>query len=117
MNRELFIQAVTKFSAGLLIVGLLLFLPAGTLRYPQGWLLLGILFIPMFIAGLVMMKKNPELLKKRLNAKEKEIWNSAASDVYGNSLFVPRHASGAEICLFVRDHALLHSDHRKADQE
>ena len=72
MNRELFIQAVTKFSAGLLIVGLLLFLPAGTLRYPQGWLLLGILFIPMFIAGLVMMKKNPELLKKRLNAKEKE---------------------------------------------
>ena len=72
MNRELFIQAVTKFSAGLLIVGLLLFLPAGTLRYPQGWLLLGILFIPMFIAGLVMMKKNPKLLKKRLNAKEKE---------------------------------------------
>jgi protein-S-isoprenylcysteine O-methyltransferase Ste14 len=72
MNRELFIKAITRFLAGLLIVGLLLFLPAGTFQYPQGWLLLGILFVPMFIAGLVMLKKNPELLKKRLNAKEKE---------------------------------------------
>ncbi len=72
MNRELFIKAITRFFAGLVIVGLLLLLPAGTFRYPQGWLLLSILFIPMFIAGLVMMKKNPELLKKRLNAKEKE---------------------------------------------
>ena len=72
MNKELFIKAITRFFAGLVIVGLLLFLPAGTSQYPQGWLLLGILFIPMFIAGLVMMKKNPELLKKRLNAKEKE---------------------------------------------
>ncbi len=72
MNRELFMKAITRFLAGLLIVGLLLFLPAGTFQYPQGWLLLGILFVPMFIAGLVMLKKNPELLKKRLNAKEKE---------------------------------------------
>ena len=72
MNRTLFIQAITRFFAGFLIVAALLFLSAGTLRYPQGWLLLGILFIPMFIAGLIMMKKNPELLRKRLNAKEKE---------------------------------------------
>ena len=72
MNRELFMKAITRFLAGLLIVGLLLFLPAGTFQYPQGWLLLGILFVPMFIAGLVMLKKNPELLKKRLSAKEKE---------------------------------------------
>ena len=72
MNKELFINAITKFSAGLVLVSLLLFLPAGTFRYPQAWLLLGILFVPMFIAGLVMMKKNPELLRKRLNAKEKE---------------------------------------------
>ena len=72
MNSKLFIQAVTKFFAGLLIVGLLLFLPAGTFSYPQAWLLLGILFVPMFIAGLIMMKKNPGLLKKRLNAKEEE---------------------------------------------
>jgi len=72
MNGRLFIQAILKFFSGLLVVGLLLFLPAGTFRYPQGWLLIGILFVPMFIAGLIMMKKNPELLKKRLNAKEKE---------------------------------------------
>lgn len=72
MNRELFMKAITRFLAGLLIVGLLLFLPAGTFQYPQAWLLLGILFVPMFIAGLVMLKKNPELLKKRLSAKEKE---------------------------------------------
>ena len=72
MSSRLFIQGITRFAAGLLLVGLLLFLPAGTFRYPQAWLLLGILFIPMFIAGLVMMKVNPELLRKRLNVKEKE---------------------------------------------
>ncbi len=72
MNTELFIKAVTKFFAGLLIIAALLFLPAWTIRYPQGWTLLGILFIPMFGAGLIMMSKNPDLLRKRLNAKEKE---------------------------------------------
>ncbi len=72
MSKELFIKAIAKFIFGVLLVGALLFFPAWTLHYPQAWLLLGILFIPMFIAGLVMMKKNPELLKKRLNAKEKE---------------------------------------------
>ncbi len=72
MSKELFIKAITRFIFGVLLVGALLFFPAWTLYYPQAWLLLGILFIPMFIAGLVMMKKNPELLKKRLNAKEKE---------------------------------------------
>lgn len=72
MNKELFIQAITRFLAGVLLLGCLLFLSAGTLNYPQGKLLMGILFVPMFLAGLVMLKKNPELLKKRLNAKEKE---------------------------------------------
>ena len=72
MNRELFKKALSRFFAGLVIIGLLVFLPAGTFRYPQGWLLMGILFVPMFIAGLIMMKKNPALLKKRLNVKEKE---------------------------------------------
>ena len=72
MNEELFKQALIKFFAGLILVGLLLFLPAWTIRYPQGWLLIIILFVPMFIAGLIMMKKNPELLKKRLQAKEEE---------------------------------------------
>ncbi len=72
MNRDLFIKAITRFFAGLAIVGMLLFLPAGTFRYPQAWLLTGILFVPMFIAGLVMMKKDPGLLDKRLNVREKE---------------------------------------------
>ena len=66
------IKALTKFLLGVIILGVLLFLPAGSFHYWQGWLLMGILFIPMFIAGLMMMAKNPELLRKRLNAKEKE---------------------------------------------
>ena len=72
MSRQLLGQALTKFFAGLAIVMILLFIPAGTLRYPQAWLLLGILFVPMFVAGLFMMANAPELLKKRLNAKETE---------------------------------------------
>ena len=72
MNRELFGKAMLKFFSGLLLVGLLLFLPAGSFTYWQGWLLIGILFVPMFAAGLVMMAKNPELLRKRLNAREEQ---------------------------------------------
>ena len=72
MDTKLFVQAVTKFLAGLLLVGLLLFLPAGTFAYRQAWLLILILFVPMFIAGLVMMKTSPDLLRKRLNAKEEQ---------------------------------------------
>ena len=72
MDKGLFIQAITKFSGGFFLVGLLLFLPAGSLHYWQGWLLMGILFVPMFCAGLVMMAKNQDLLRKRLNAKEEE---------------------------------------------
>ena len=72
MDRELFWQAIKKFIAGLLIVGALLFLTAGSFAYWQAWLLLAILFIPMFGAGLVMMKKCPDLLRKRLNVKETE---------------------------------------------
>ena len=72
MNVKLFWQAILKFTLGVLLVGLLIFLPAGTWEYPAGWLLMGILFVPMFLAGIVMMWKNPELLKSRLNAKEKQ---------------------------------------------
>ena len=72
MSKALFIRAISRFTAGLLLVSGLLFIPAGTWNYPQGWLLIGILFVPMFIAGLVMMNKNPELLKKRLSVKEEE---------------------------------------------
>ena len=70
MTKKLLTQALAKFFLGVLLVGLLVFLPAGTLHYPQGWLFMGILFIPMFLAGLVMMAKNPALLKRRLDAKE-----------------------------------------------
>ncbi|MBO5998704.1 MAG: isoprenylcysteine carboxylmethyltransferase family protein [Lachnospiraceae bacterium] len=72
MDKKLFAQAITKFLAGLVLVSLLLFLPAGTFAWPQAWLLIVILFVPMFCAGLVIMAKNPELLRKRLNAKEEQ---------------------------------------------
>ena len=72
MDKSLFLQSLIKFLLGVVILGLLIFLPAGSLHYWQGWLLMGILFVPMFVAGLVMMVKNPELLRKRLNAKEQE---------------------------------------------
>lgn len=71
MTLKLFISAITKFILGIGLVGLLIFLPAGSMSFFNGWLLLGILFIPMFFAGIVMMLKNPDLLKSRLNAKEK----------------------------------------------
>ena len=72
MNRTLLKQALIKFLAGILLVGLLVFLPAGSFAYWQGWLFMGVLFVPMFIAGIFMLVKSPELLRKRLNAKEKE---------------------------------------------
>ena len=72
MDIKLFFQAITKFILGVLIIGLLIFIPANTINYWNGWLFMGILFIPMFIAGIVMMIKSPDLLRKRLNAKEKE---------------------------------------------
>lgn len=72
MTMKLFIQAVTKFSLGVILIGLLIFLPAGTLSFFNGWLFMGLLFVPMFIAGIVMILKNPELLKSRLDAKEKQ---------------------------------------------
>ena len=72
MTGKLFIQALFKFAFGFLLVGVLIFLPAGTFDFFYGWLFMGIFFIPMFIAGVVMIFKNPALLEKRLNAKEKE---------------------------------------------
>ena len=72
MEKGLILQSFAKFLLGVVVIGLLLFLPAGSFRYWQGWLLMGILFVPMLCAGLIMMAKNPALLKKRLNAKEEE---------------------------------------------
>lgn len=70
--KSLFTEGLIKFTAGIILVGLLVFLPAGTWQYWQGWMFMGILFIPIFCAGLVMMAKNPALLRSRLNAKEKQ---------------------------------------------
>lgn len=70
MTKQLFLQAITKYLLGVVLVGALIFLPAGTFSFFNGWLFMGILFIPMFFAGIVMMFMNPGLLKSRLNAKE-----------------------------------------------
>ena len=72
MDTNLLMQSLVKFFLGVILLGVLIFLPAWSFRYWQGWLLMGILFVPMFLAGLVMMARNPELLRKRLNAKEQE---------------------------------------------
>ena len=72
MNIKLFLEAIIKFILGVAVIGLLIFIPANTINYWNGWIFMGLLFIPMFIAGCVMMIKSPELLRKRLNAKEKE---------------------------------------------
>ena len=72
MDQKLLIKALAKFFGGLLVLALLVFLPAWTLSYWQGWLFLGILFVPMLIVGAVLMVRSPALLEKRLNAKEEE---------------------------------------------
>lgn len=83
MTMKLFISAILKFSLGVILVGFLIFLPAGTFQYFNGWLFMGILFIPMFLAGLVMMAKNPKLLESRLDAKEKEAEQSLVVKLSG----------------------------------
>ena len=72
MSIKLFFEAIFKFLLGVLLVGLLIFIPAGTINFFNGWLFMGLLFIPMFIAGIIMMVKSPNLLRSRLDAKEKE---------------------------------------------
>lgn len=69
---KLLMNAIVKFICGILMVGLLIFLPAGTLDYPNGWLFAGLLFVPMLILGAVLFIKSPDLLKRRLDSKEKE---------------------------------------------
>ena len=72
MNKSLFLNAVIKYISGVILVGLLLFVPAGTQNYWNAWLFMGLLFVPMLIAGIILMFKNPMLLKSRLDVKEKE---------------------------------------------
>ena len=83
MTTKLFLGAIAKFLAGVALVGILIFLPAGTFSYFNGWLLMGILFVPMFFAGFVMMIKNPSLLKSRLDAKEKQKEQSMVVNLSG----------------------------------
>ena len=78
MTAKLFFQAIVKFLLGVVLVGALIFWPAGSFAYWRGWLLMAILFIPMFCAGIVMMCKNPRLLASRLQAKEKQVLLSVA---------------------------------------
>ena len=72
MNINLFFKALSKFSLGIVLVGLLIFLPAGSFSFMNGWIFMGILFIPMLFTGIILMFKNPHLLQKRLDAKEKQ---------------------------------------------
>ena len=91
MSSRLFIQAVGKFLLGLACVGVLLFVPAGTFDYWQAWLFVAVLFLPMFVAGIVLLFRNPELLRKRLGAKEEQReqkWVVALSGVLFVAMFV-----------------------------
>ena len=91
LSARLFFQALGKFFLGLVVVGVLLFVPAGTLNYWQGWLFVGVLFVPMFVAGIVLMFRQPELLRKRLEAKEEEKeqkWVVALSGMLFMAMFV-----------------------------
>ena len=82
MNKKLLREALIKYVAGILLVGVLLFIPAGSLKWRDGWIFMASLFVPMFIAGIVMYLKAPDLLRRRLNAKEKE---AQQKDVIGMS--------------------------------
>lgn len=83
MTKKLFFEAIIKFFLGVILVGALIFLPAGSFSYLGGWLLMGLLFIPMFIAGIVMMIKSPDLLRSRLDAKEKQKTQDAVVKLSG----------------------------------
>ena len=91
MTTKLFFQAFTKFFFGLVLVGALLFIPAGTWAYWQAWLFIGILFVPMFVAGIILMIRNQDLLRKRLDAKEEQNeqkWVVAVSGLLFLAMFV-----------------------------
>lgn len=83
MTAKLFLKAISLFILGVILVGMLIFIPAGTLDFGRGWLLMGILFIPMFIAGIVMMLKDPGLLERRLKAKESQSEQSVVVKLSG----------------------------------
>ena len=83
MTKELFCQAILKFALGVIVIGILLFLSAGSFQYWNAWLFMGILFVPMFFVGIILMLKNPQLLKKRLHSKEKQTEQSQVINLSG----------------------------------
>ena len=87
MDKKLLFQAVIKFISGFVLTGVLVFWTAGTLRFANGWLFMGVLFVPMFIAGVVLLLKNPVLLKKRLESKEKQKEQSLVV-AFSGSMFI-----------------------------
>ena len=101
MTIGLFFQAVLKFVLGAAAVGILLFLPAGTLAYWNAWLPMGILFVPMFFAGIGLMVKNPELLKKRLNAKERQAEQALVVKLSGLMFVLGFGPGGAQLPVWV----------------
>ncbi len=96
MTIKLFIQAITKFIFGFILVGLLIFLPAGTISFFNGWLFMVLLFVPMFFAGIVMMFKKPNLLKSRLDAKEKRQEQSTVIKLSGLMFLVGFIVAGSD---------------------
>ena len=90
MKQSLFVNALLKYSIGVVVVGLLIFLPAGTLHFEGGILLMAILFVPMFLAGIVLLKKDPDLLRKRLDVKEKQFVLSRRSCFLSHMRFTVR---------------------------
>ena len=72
MNVKLLVKALVRFIFGVVICAVLLFVPVGTLNYPNAWLFLALLFIPIFLEGVILFIKNPDLLEKRMNLKEKQ---------------------------------------------
>ena len=104
MTVKLFVQAIGKFLLGIVLVGALIFWPAGTCSFFNGWLFMGILFIPMFLAGIVMMLKNPGLLKSRLNAKEKQQDQSFVVKLSGLMFWAGFIVAGLCLCINLYRH-------------
>lgn len=98
MTKELFYQAILKFVFGAVVIGMLIFLPAGTFDYWNAWLFMGILFIPMFFVGIALMIKNPKLLEKRLRAKEQQSEQSLVIKLSGLMFAMGFVTAGLNFC-------------------
>ena len=98
MKRSLTAEAVLKFGLGIVLVAALVFLPAGTLRFPHGWLFMAVLFLPMLAAGIVLLRKRPQLLEQRLKQKEQQREQSLVVKLSGLMFFVGFILAGLDFC-------------------